>query len=797
MAVDAFELAGKILVDTAGSDKALTETQRQLLKVAEDFKKEEEAAKSAGRGVELSLKQQQAAAESLQRQRSAALNRQWKEEERAAAQHAKEIQRINAQGQVTRDNTTYTALAGQVASATAEIAAFAAPTAIAIGAATGLAAAIYSVASAAAAGSGKIKDLSDQTGFSAETISALANSLESVGGNIDSAAGSLVIFEKNMEDAKDETSEMSETFRKFAIDTDNNEKAIRQAMQAIAELTNKQEQNALAAELFGRAGKQIAGIIRDSGGDLDAIIEKYEQYGTIVGTDAARAGDEFADTQVEVRQQLSASTRAFGEEFYPIVTETLQGFTRLLRENRDEIKWWGAAANAAIRDFANWGPTIATITTAVLVPFATQLALIAATINSIIKLRAMLAGATQGGSLGDFGLPNAPAFRGEGWDSNFGIPDARIGGGGGAKKRTAQDYGIDLLNQLEKQYQGLTNKTELTRISLDLLDDKYKGLSASIRNLIIEKAGLIDSTRKEQELNNKLLSVQESVRSYYRGLLRDIEDLTRGGSTAFSDFERFIEDTNRSLKETGKALDDATVKYGRFLALLKMSMEMRSPGEGFIDNSAASMEMLGINTEWASLKAEALGAAMLSGLGEAPALIEENIEGLQRLSFELANIFTDSFQSLLEEGWSGFFQSILQGFSQLLIQMGTELLASEFFKILTGMAGGGGFFGNLIKTIGGILGGSGGWGGIGGTASTAFGGIRDMGGPMDAGKAYWSGVPEWIVPTQHSQATLPSQLGPTNIYNINAPYPTGPSYVQPISSHEWGNAILSALQRAA
>lgn len=784
MAVDAFTLSGQIITNAAQSGKELTAVQKQLLELTQQFTKEEEVAKKAGKGVELSLKQQATAAESLQRQRSAALLKLARDEERSHQSSLKNIQSMS-----------FTGAAGQVAGFAAEVAALAAPAAITAGAVIALAKGIYDVTSSAAAGSGKIKDLSDQTGFAAESVSGLGNSLELVGGNIDTASNSLVIFEGHMEEAHEEGSKMAALFKRLNIDIDDNEKALRQAIEAIANETEAYKQNALAKELFGRAGKQIAGIVRDSGGDLDEIIAKFRAYNTLIGTDAANAGDALADKQVLLRQQFQAASRELGEEFYPLVTEGTQRLTQFLRENGETIRWWGETSAAAIQDLANWGPIISQVIASALMPLGGQLLLL---INLYRELSGLMSSTpSPGAALGGMRLPGGlpEGLGADQWSGLPGTPNAR---GAKAKKGPA-DFGRELLEQLTKQSDLLGKTTREGQISVELLDKKYIGLSDTIKELILAKAREADATQKQIDINNKLQDVTKSVQGYYQGLLFDIEDLASGGASAVTEFERFLQATNRSLKDTGKALDDFTVSYGRFLALTKDMAAQESKPREFFDNSAESLRNMGITTEWATLKMGALDAAIAASLGDAPELIKQADDELRRLADDIVGIFDNA---LYEDTIGGFFRSILLGFIDLVRQMGIEMLRSEVFNWLKSLSssGGGSWWGKLIGALAGSIGG-GAVGGAYGSAdellasSMGFGGIRDAGGPMSANKAYWSGVPEWIVPSQNSQAVLPQQMG--NNYYINVAAPSSASYIQPRSRREMGEAVLAALQRAA
>lgn len=508
---------------------------------------------------------------------------------------------------------------------------------LAVAAAAGAAAlAIYELASAAATGSSEVYNLSLRTGFTAETMSALGLALEPLGGNINTVSGALIIFQKNMEKAQEDGSEMSKLFKQNSIDAHDNEKAFRQALTALANLTDEQERTALGAKLFGRSVRDLEAVIRENGGDIDGLIQKYSEYNTLIGTDAARAGHEFTKSQVELQQQFKAAERELGQEFYPLVIEAMGTFTQFLRENGGAIRWWGQAIAAAVKDLANWSDTLSYFVASgggggallVWLEYA-RLAWLQYT------------GAVKGAAEASAGvnLPDRPVAGGDAGSASVFRPGGFVGDTGRTKsakqKKGPEDYGIDLLQQLNKEYEGLTDKTKLASISLTILDDKYKGLSASTRDLIFQKAKLIDSTKAEQDINRQLTATSEAVREHYRQMLRQIEDLATGGASAYTEFERYVEDTNRSLRGTGKALDDATVSFGRFLALTITLSQSWLDNKDHLD---AYIESMGELFKVISGGGHDVSEGLTSGIGDAPAL-QKQLDVFDEFSRVMGDVF--------------------------------------------------------------------------------------------------------------------------------------------------------------
>lgn len=234
-----------------------------------------------------------------------------------------------------------TAMAGlstETAGAAAATAGLAGPIAIAIAAlaaeivvVVALTKEVFNLAKASADYQGKLFDLSQQVGVSVETLSALEVVARTTGGSIDGLVQSLGIFQKKLEESvEDEGSKAAVTLRRLGVESDDTETALRQTIAALARMPEGFRQTATAMELFGRGGKAILAVAKESKGDIDEVIERLRGLG-LVTTDQARLADEFNDQLVLLQVQL----RGLGTQAIPVVLDALRDMSELLEENRD------------------------------------------------------------------------------------------------------------------------------------------------------------------------------------------------------------------------------------------------------------------------------------------------------------------------------------------------------------------------------------------------------------------------------------------------------------------------------
>ena len=245
---------------------------------------------------------------------------------------------------------------GNMATATegagAEFAAVAGPIGIAvvaIGAAVvgvlKLSEALFSLGKAAADSQGKLYDLSQQTGVSVETLSALGFLAEQTGGNIEAVSASLGIFQKNLEDATDPTTKQAEAFKKLGVEVTDTEETLRATLKALAAMPVGFQQTAAALELFGRGGKQILAILKEANGDIDTTIKELAAMG-IGSSDAAKQADKFNDQLGKLHTQLQGVVNLLGNQMIPTFIKAGEIIQKTVTENKDGIEALGIAVKA-------------------------------------------------------------------------------------------------------------------------------------------------------------------------------------------------------------------------------------------------------------------------------------------------------------------------------------------------------------------------------------------------------------------------------------------------------------------
>jgi hypothetical protein len=209
------------------------------------------------------------------------------------------------------------------------------------GAAVGVGTEVFNLAKYAADTSDRLYELSQKTGFSVETLSALDALAKESGTTLEAITQSLTYFNRAQESAAEGNKKHAAAFRQLHIDVNDADKAFEQAFDRLSSLANAHQRAAEAAKLFGpRGGTEMLKLIKESNGDLETFMQKLAAMGLLITGDTARAGHKFAEDYRLVEMQLAAIRREIGEELMPTVKDALESTSAWLRDNRGEIKEW-------------------------------------------------------------------------------------------------------------------------------------------------------------------------------------------------------------------------------------------------------------------------------------------------------------------------------------------------------------------------------------------------------------------------------------------------------------------------
>lgn len=190
----------------------------------------------------------------------------------------------------------------------------------------------------------EVDKMSQTTGYSVETISALRSEAQAAGENFDSLRQPMVQFSKLVFDAANGSKEAAAKIRQLGLDgkeaAGNLDSAFAQTLKRIADMPPGLQKTNAAVAAFGQEGAKMIPIIDRFGGRLSEATRRADEFGTLLDSKATKAAREYNDAINELNERFKGLGYTVGKEFAPIITEWLEDFNDFLRQNKDEIKSW-------------------------------------------------------------------------------------------------------------------------------------------------------------------------------------------------------------------------------------------------------------------------------------------------------------------------------------------------------------------------------------------------------------------------------------------------------------------------
>lgn len=693
-----FDLAAKISVDASQSDRTLDSQSKKVVDLAKRFQDTENKVVAANRKMAQSG---QSHAQSL--------NLQGQAVGRFAGTVGGDLQ-----GAVSN------LLPGMGALFGAGSALAAAPIVLA-GAAKG----IVELATHASEFGSKIYDMSQKVNFSAVTLSSLKVGAELSGVSLESLSTALGIFDRNLEDAHDKTSEQAKVFKALKIDIDDNEKALRQAFTALANAEQGYQQTALAMKLFGRRGKEVLGIIKETGGDLDQFIAKMSDLGLVLSDDAAKKADAFGDKLTVLQNKFDAIVRMIGTELIPVVEKAADDAMGWMQANQGELQ-------KTAKDIATVVEWVYKLAKAV----ADNSALVIA-----VRLIRTVEDSVPGASFGRFVGPGNPfaggpatvapegefAIAGGAGQYSIGagpprIPRPRInlGGGGGGRGGGGRDPAADQKRLIDIQ----------TRIALEGLNREEDDIERSYdkRRLVVEVYERALSRLEEE--HHKI--VVDGLKSEEDAITKSKKLTKLQLSVALQELElKKIQEANRHRQAEYKLED----------AILKITRERYVTAErlaGLTTRPRRAEEDIGGVTRPRRTGEDIGGLTRPRIATDAEAAARERYkEFLDRAHQAAANITNILDRALYEGltggGLKGGLAALGKGLLDIVEQYFLNRLEQGLFEIFAKIGEKGGIWGKIFGVASGAIGG----GFVGGTGAGGIGGIGTvLGGAGGIGSAF-------------------------------------------------------------
>jgi phage-related protein len=186
--------------------------------------------------------------------------------------------------------------------------------------------------------------MSLRTGVAVEELSALAYAADICGTDIGTVEKGLKGLTKTMDDASKGVGEGKEAFEELGIsvvDAEGNLRptveVLKEAATKIAAIENPTKQAALAMDIFGaKAGPQLLPLLKQGGDGIEELMEKADELGITMSTEAAAAAAEFTDRMTDLKGSLAGAGREIGNVLIPAITPLIERVIEII----GKVKTW-------------------------------------------------------------------------------------------------------------------------------------------------------------------------------------------------------------------------------------------------------------------------------------------------------------------------------------------------------------------------------------------------------------------------------------------------------------------------
>lgn len=176
----------------------------------------------------------------------------------------------------------------------------------------------------------EVDKMSQKLGLSAEAYQKWDYVLKIAGTEMSSMTTGLKTLTNKLDDAKNGGESAIATFEAIGLSMDDiqdvsREEVFEKTIRAFQGMEESAERAALANDLFGKSGQNLAPLFNESAESTDALIKKAQDYGMIMSDDAVEASAAFHDSLTTLSQTTTGLKNRLMGELLPGITSITDG----------------------------------------------------------------------------------------------------------------------------------------------------------------------------------------------------------------------------------------------------------------------------------------------------------------------------------------------------------------------------------------------------------------------------------------------------------------------------------------
>jgi hypothetical protein len=208
-------------------------------------------------------------------------------------------------------------------------------------------AALFKLSSDAGKFADDIITMSNKTGISVRELQELDYAARFVDVSVDTMASSMNKLTRTMDSARDSMAggnknlnAQAQAYQKLGVQVTNTDGSLRnnkevfyEVIDALGQMTNETERDAIAMELFGKSAVELNPLIKAGSDELNRLAKEAHQVGAVVSDDAVTALGQFDDNMNVLKASTEGLTRQALAELMPYINDLVNS----LKENMPAI----------------------------------------------------------------------------------------------------------------------------------------------------------------------------------------------------------------------------------------------------------------------------------------------------------------------------------------------------------------------------------------------------------------------------------------------------------------------------
>lgn len=200
---------------------------------------------------------------------------------------------------------------------------------------------IWDMANEVSAAGDEIEKNSQKVGMSYNAYQKWDYAMKISGTDMTSCANGLKTLTNKFDDAKNGSTGAVEIFNRLGLSVDDlkgksREDVFGAVVKQLQNVTDETEKAALANDLFGKSGQNLAPMFNMTNEQLDELMNEAEKYGMVMSDEAVAASAAFQDSLTQLKGTMTGLKNEMIGKLLPSLTNLTGGLNEIVNGNPDE-----------------------------------------------------------------------------------------------------------------------------------------------------------------------------------------------------------------------------------------------------------------------------------------------------------------------------------------------------------------------------------------------------------------------------------------------------------------------------